>query len=205
MSATGPSAIVLAGGRGSRMGAPKAALMFGNLTLLERVVAELRKSFPEVIVAAAPEGQGDAALHDARGVKIIRDAVAFQGPLFALQHALEAAASDPVFVCSCDLPMLDASVASALVAVIADHDAVIPEVGGKPQPLCAVYRKRCADAIATLLARGERRLTALAAEINVRTVEENALRAIDPELRSFFNLNTPEDYATALRMAGITG
>src|SRR5208337_1185050 len=113
----------------------------------------------------------------------IRDAVAFQGPLLALQHPLEAAASDPVFVCSCDLPLLDASVASALVAAIADHDAVIPEVGGKPQPLCAVYRKRCADAIGTLLARGERRLTTLAAEIDARMVGESELRANDPELR----------------------
>lgn len=200
---TGRSAIVLAGGRGARMGAPKAALKFGESTLLERVVAELSKSFAEVIVAAAPEGQGDLAIRDAGGVKIIRDAIAFQGPLFALRPALEAAASDPVFVCSCDLPLLDASVASALFAMIGERDAVIPEVSGRPQPLCAVYRKRCADAIGALLARGERRLTALARAIDARTVAESELRAIDPELRSFFNLNTPEDYATALRMAGL--
>ena len=97
------------------MGAPKATLKFGALTLLERVVAELRKSFQEVIVVAAPGGVGGVPLGNSPGVKVIRDAVAFEGPLSALKDALLAAASDPVFVCSCDLPMLDARVASALI------------------------------------------------------------------------------------------
>ena len=82
---------------------------------------------------------------------------------------------------------------------------MIPEIGGRIQPLHAVYRTRCADALEAVAARGEKRLVAIADAVNARVVEERELRAIDPELRSFFNVNTPDDYARALRMAGFTG
>ena len=84
-----------------------------------------------------------------------------------------------------------------------DFDAVIPEVGGKLQPLHAVYRKQCANAIESLAASGEKRLTANAAVINARMVGEDELRKLDPQLNSFFNVNTPEDYQRALELAGL--
>ena len=98
--------------------------------------------------------------------------------------------------------MLNSDVAADLVAMLDDFDAVIPEVGGMLQPLHAVYRKHCANAIASLEASGEKRLTANAAAVNARRVGERELRAIDPDLASFFNVNTPEDYQRALKMAG---
>jgi molybdopterin-guanine dinucleotide biosynthesis protein A len=149
------SAIVVAGGQSSRMGQPKAILRFGKHTLLERIVAELQPSFSEVIVVAAPEEIARFDLRVVKGVKIVRDEVAFAGPLVALGRGLAAAQRDIAFVCSCDLPMLMARLAHALCEMIGDYDAVIPDVGGIAQPLCAAYRKRCASAIALLVGRGE--------------------------------------------------
>ena len=89
-----------------------------------------------------------------------------------------------------------------VVAMLDEFDAVIPEVGGMLQPLHAVYRKHCANAIASLEASGEKQLTANANAVNARRVGELELRALDPELSSFFNVNTPEDYQRALKLAG---
>jgi molybdenum cofactor guanylyltransferase len=197
-----PSAIVLAGGRSRRMGRPKAALNFGELTLLELIVRRLRKSFSEIVVVAAPAALAQLALQDFSAAKIVHDAVPFEGPLAGLKRGLEEVAGDPVFACSCDLPMISPIVARALCEMIGVYDAVIPEVGGIPQPLHAAYRKRCAGKIGELLARGERRATALTEALNVLKTGENHLRQLDPGLMSFVGINTPDQYLAALQMGG---
>jgi molybdopterin-guanine dinucleotide biosynthesis protein A len=186
------------------MGRPKAMLDFEGVPLIERILAELRKSFAEIVVVAAPQS-ADAVRFDLAGVKIIRDETAFGGPLDALAHGLESvSAADEngaAFACSCDLPMLRSAVAALLVRMLADYDAVIPQVGGRLQPLHAVYHKRAvAAATRALAARGESRLAAIADAVRTRRVGEEELREIDPELRSFFNVNTAADYAAALRL-----
>ena len=194
-------AIVLVGGRSSRMGQPKAALDFGGVPLLTRIVIELKARFDEVVIVAAPMSEGQPRI-EIPGLKIVHDESAFAGPLDALRRGLDVLDHDIAFACSCDLPLLSSYVAAQLVAMLQDYDAVIPEVGGKLQPLHAVYRKRCARAIVALEASGEKRLTASAGAINARRVGDSELREIDPELRSFFNVNTPEEYREALRVAG---
>ena len=89
-----------------------------------------------------------------------------------------------------------------LIAMLDDFDAVIPEVGGKLQPLHAVYRRSCARTFERLAVAGEKRLTTAASAINARIVDEASIRKLDPQLNSFFNVNTPEDYGQALKLAG---
>ena len=89
--------------------------------------------------------------------------------------------------------MLNSDVAADLVAMLDDFDAVMPEVGGKLQPLHAVYRKHVQTRSRRSKQSGEKRLTANASAINARKVGEEELRKIDPQLTSFFNVNTPED------------
>jgi molybdopterin-guanine dinucleotide biosynthesis protein A len=194
-------AIVVAGGRSSRMGQSKASLDFGGVPILTRIIAELRRRFAEIVVVAAPESAGllPAIPH---GVLLLRDETPFLGPADALRRGLEASTFDAAFACSCDLPLLDADVAATLVEMLDAFDAVMPEIGGRLQPLHAVYHKRCARALAAMGARGESRLTAIAEEIVLRRVGEHKLREFDPELRSFLNINTPDEYQHALRIAG---
>jgi molybdopterin-guanine dinucleotide biosynthesis protein A len=197
-------AIVLVGGRSSRMGQAKAALNFGGIPLLTRIIVELKWQFDEIVIVAAPISEGQPRI-EISGLKIVHDEAAFAGPLDALRRGLNALEHDIGFACSCDLPLLNSDVAADLVAKLDDFDAVMPEVGGMLQPLHAVYRKRCANAIASLAAAGEKRLTASAVAINARRVGEDELRTIDPQLNSFFNVNTPDDYQRALKMAGLSG
>jgi molybdopterin-guanine dinucleotide biosynthesis protein A len=197
------SAVMLAGGRSARMGEWKAALQFGPTTILAKMAAELASACEDVVIVAAPSG--DLPLDSHSPITIVRDEREYQGPVGALARGLDAARRDVAFACSCDLPMLSARVALAMVAMLAQHDAVIAEVGGVLQPLHAVYRRGCAAALRAMEARGERRLQAIAAEINTRRLSEAEMREIDPELTSFMNVNTPEDYRRALVMAGFGG
>jgi molybdopterin-guanine dinucleotide biosynthesis protein A len=202
------SAIILAGGRSTRMGVAKAALGFGEVTLLERIVVELIPAFDEIVVVAAPIGHesfGVAETLQRFGgqVKLVRDGAAFAGPAPALVEGLRAIRHAIAFVCSCDLPLLRVSVAQALTAVIGGCDAVIPQVAGRAQPLCAAYRRSSAELMDSALQQGESSLTAITRRLNTRRVDGEDLRGSDPELLSFVNVNTPEDYARALRLAGI--
>ncbi len=195
----GAFAIILAGGRSARMGRDKVALPLGDTTLLERIAAELHRAFSPIIVVAARQADQPSVIDAAaRDVILIRDEVAYQGPVHALRAGLGAGAGDHAFVASCDLPLVRAAVALKLCAMLENHDAVIARVGGRLQMLHAVYRRRCLGALDAMEARGERRLHAIVDHIRVRIVEEAEMRLIDPRLESFFNVNTPQDYRAAL-------
>jgi molybdenum cofactor guanylyltransferase len=195
------SAIILAGGRSARMGQPKATLILGGVTLIERTVAELARAFVDIVVVAAPAAEA-IELPALGAVTIVRDDDAYQGPVGALARGLRAARHELAFACSCDLPMLRMEVASWLISLIGERDdAVIPRVGERLQPLHALYRRRCADRLDAMLARGERRLRTIADAVNARIVSEAEYRRADAEALSCFNINTREDYARAKALA----
>lgn len=201
----GPSAIILAGGRSSRMGLPKAVLPFGAASILERLIETLTGAFDEIIVVAAPLGDEpfsiERMLGDRAGVIVERDDDAFAGPVGALRRGLARAGGEIVFACSCDLPLLRSELAVAICTMIAGEDAAMPQLGGVLQPLCAAYRRAPAiTALSAMEAAGERRLRRVAQRLKVRAIDEATLRAIDPDLRSLLNVNTAEDYAHALRL-----
>jgi molybdopterin-guanine dinucleotide biosynthesis protein A len=206
MHSGGGSALILAGGKSSRMGRAKAALPFGGVTILERILAELGKGFEKIVVIAARADSEsypvERMISGASGVVLLRDEDSYAGPVAALVRGLEAASGDTVFACSCDLPLLRVEVARFLCDRIDGFDAAIPRVDGSAQPLCAAYRRSSREAIEVIAAGGERRLTAIVSRLNARTVTEAELRPLEPDLRSFLNTNTPEDYARALALAG---
>jgi molybdenum cofactor guanylyltransferase len=195
------SAIILAGGRSLRMGTSKAALDFGGVPILRRIVDELRRRLLEVIVVSAPDASPGPAIevHDAR---VIHDDLAFAGPLDALRRGLLAASHEIAFACSCDLPLLNADLATAICTMVGNREAAIPKVDGRDQPLCAAYRTSVAASIARMVGDGEKRMLALIDTLDTRRVNESELRPFDPDLRSFINVNTPEDYARALKLIG---
>jgi molybdenum cofactor guanylyltransferase len=205
MHSGGGSAIILAGGKSSRMGRAKAALPFGGVTILERILAELGQGFEQIVVVAARADTEsypvESIIRGARGVVLVRDEDSYAGPVAALVRGLGAADGDTVFACSCDLPLLRVEVARFLCDRIDGFDAAIPRVDNRAQPLCAAYRRSARAAIEAIAAGGERRLTAIVSRLNARTVPEAELLSVDPGLQSFLNTNTPEDYARALAIA----
>ncbi|MGH7906225.1 MAG: molybdenum cofactor guanylyltransferase [Candidatus Binataceae bacterium] len=195
------SAIILAGGRSSRMGRPKAILPFNGATIIECIVAELRPVFSEIIVLTTPAADDQFKI-DLKDVTIIHDELAFAGPVRALSQGLLTIRKEYAFVCSCDVPLIRAEVALGLCAMLGEYDAVIPIIGGRLQMMHAVYHRRCAAVLGAMEQRGERRLTELTGQIASRIVSEDGLKRFDATLKSFFNVNTPEDYLHALKLAG---
>jgi molybdenum cofactor guanylyltransferase len=191
---TDSTAIVLAGGRSSRMGTPKALLPFDHQPLIVHIVATLRRLFPEVVVVAAP-GQDLPSMP----ITLVRDDVAYQGPVGGIYYGLRAAGGDVSFVTSCDSAFLNSDLISHLLSQISQYDVVVPHWQGRFQPLHAVYRRSVLPLLEGQLARGELRPVYLFDKVRTRRIDEEEIRRFDPEGWSFFNMNTPEEYAEALR------
>ena len=184
----GGSLVILAGGLSRRMGRDKASLPAGDGTLIEHLARRLAPVVDETIIAG---GSGRPALPD---VTMVEDRYPGLGPLAGMHAGLLASRSPLVWVVGCDLPDADPRLASLLCGLARDVDAVVPRIDSEPQGVCAVYDRALAPRIEGLLAAGERRVTMLLAASNVRYVTPDELRAVDPELRSFRNINTPDDY-----------
>ena len=175
------------------MGRPKAMLPFGGEPLIVQVVQRLGLLFPDIVVVAAA-GQELPDLP----VTLVRDEVAHQGPVGGICYGLGACDSAAAFVTSCDVPFLSLPLVEYLASRLPDHDVVVPYWEGRLQPLHAVYRRAVLPLLDRQLERGELRPVFLYDKVRTVRVEEDEVRAVDPQGSSFFNMNTPEDYAAAL-------
>jgi molybdopterin-guanine dinucleotide biosynthesis protein A len=176
------------------MGTPKALLLFDGEPLIVHVVATLRRLFADVVVVAAP-AQDLPSLP----VTLVRDDVAYQGPVGGICYGLRVSRGEVSFVTACDSAFLSSRLISHLLSQIAEHDVVVPHWQGRFQPLHAVYRRSVLPLLEGQLARGELRPVFLFDKVRTRRIDEEEIRLFDPEGSSFFNMNTPEDYAEALK------
>ena len=188
------TAVVLAGGKSSRMGRPKALLLFDNEPLIAHIVGALQHGFGEVVVVAAP-GQELPSLP----VKLVRDEVPYQGPVGGIYYGLKAAGSEFSFVTSCDAAFLSPPLILHLISRISNYDVVVPYWQERFQPLHAVYRRSVLPLLRVQLERGELRPVYLFDKVRTCTIGEDAIRRFDPEGLSFFNMNTPADYEEVLK------
>jgi molybdopterin-guanine dinucleotide biosynthesis protein A/molybdopterin converting factor small subunit len=157
------------------------------------MVRRLGRLFADTVIVAAPEQELPALPST-----IVRDDVAHQGPVGGIYYGLNAASQDICFVTSCDAPFLNLRLISYLMSEISDYDVVVPFSQDRFQPLHAVYRKHVAPLLKEQLERGELRPIFLYDKVRTRKITEAEIQPLDPEGLSFLNMNTPEDYETAL-------
>jgi molybdopterin-guanine dinucleotide biosynthesis protein A/molybdopterin converting factor small subunit len=187
------TAVVLTGGKSSRMGRPKALLPFDGEPLIAHIIRGLKKMFAEAIVVAAPDQELPIL-----PVMLVRDEVAYQGPVSGIYHGLKASSQEVSFVTSCDAPFLNLALIAHLLAQSSDCDVVVPYWEERLQPLHAVYRTSVAPLLKDQLERGELRPIFLYDKVRTKKFEEDEIRRFDPEGLSFLNMNSPADYAAAL-------
>ena len=192
--------IVLCGGQSKRMGRPKAWLPFAGEVLLPRVVRRLREAVEPVVVVAAP-GQDVPPLP--AEVHIVRDEQEGRGPLQGLAAGLAALRGqvEAAYLSSCDVPFVRPAFVRRLLELLGDRIICVPRVGDYHHPLAAVYRVEVADAVARLLAEDRLRPFFLFQAVATRVVEAAELQDVDPDFQTLRNLNTPEEYETAVREA----
>jgi molybdopterin-guanine dinucleotide biosynthesis protein A len=178
------------------MGRDKWSLPFGDETLLDRTVRLAREAVDEVVVVAR-EGQeigGDHAL--------VRDPAEGFGPLAGLVAGLSAVAADRAFLTSCDVPFLRPGYIGRLFDLAEGHPIAMPYLDGHHMSTSAVYHKDVLPVARQLLAAQRFRPYFLVEAFDTRIVTEDELRGVDPDLASFRNCNTPDEYERALADAG---
>ena len=186
------SAVVLVGGEARRAnGKEKYFFIYDGQTFIERLVDTLREVTDEIILVARDPEQCKR-FSNLEGVRCITDIRQGIGPIGGLHAGALAAKGDLLFVSACDMPCIDARVIRYLFSVIDDHDAVIPSWNSEMiEPLHAVYRK---EVLLDYLEDHESfSLRPMIRSINTRYVPVTELRPLDPELKSFTNINKLED------------
>jgi len=179
------TAIILAGGRSSRMGADKSLLSVDGQPIIETICERLAGRFDQILISAN-EPEKLAFL----GLEVVPDRIPGQGPLMGIASALEASSSELNFVVACDIPRIHIGFVEEMLAEAerSGADVVVPTTGSEEyEPLFAVYRKSALESINKVLASGGRRISDIFAQCRVKYV-----RLTDTEwLR---NLNTPAEY-----------
>lgn len=188
---------ILVGGKGSRLGKDKTGLVVGGLDVLERMHAAMARHFDRVCLVG---GNGEAASR--LGLEWVRDASPGWGPLGGIQAGLEHCRGSHAFFAACDLPFFDGNFAAYLAGQVNGYDAVVPTYRGFFEPMYAVYGRSCLPAIASALARGDRRVTAFFPHVKGKLVPEEVIREFGHPQVLFFNINTVDDLITANRLAG---
>jgi molybdopterin-guanine dinucleotide biosynthesis protein A len=196
------SGAILAGGRGRRLGQDKTAIPWppgGAGTLLAHTAGALAALCAEVLVV----GYGGARPLPA-GCRPVPDAFPDGGSLGGVYSALAGAETEHVLVVATDMPFLSPPLLRWMLAQPRDYDVLLP-LGDRPQPLHAVWSRRCLEPLRRRLEGGRLRLTDVLADLRVREVPAAVLAREDPLGRSFFNVNTPEDLQRARALWGEAG
>ena len=186
------SAAIMAGGKSKRMGQDKAWIELDGEPLIQRVATVLAEVADEVIVVA------NEPRYASLGLRVVRDKYPAGGALGGIATGVAAASHDTVLVAACDMPFLSAEMWRLLLSHVGEADVVIPRVGGEYETLHALYTKACVPQMARAIAENHLRVIAFFDQVRVLAIDEPELRAVDPTLRSFTNVNTPEELATAL-------
>ena len=189
--------IILAGGKGKRLGGMDKALRgLDGKSLLERVIERIQPLFSRLIlVTNTPE------LYSSFPGKVVTDLQAHRGPLGGIEAGLLATEDMVNFVTGCDMPFLNQRLIRWMQAYTRDYDIVIPRLGSYIEPLHAFYGRRALPLIQGLLGKGNYKLSnLLTAPLRVYYLNEGQVRELDPEGLSFFNINTPADLARAAKI-----
>ncbi len=182
------TAVVLAGGRSSRMGFDKALVEIDGKPLIRLTVDRLLELFERVVVASGKPGRfADLP------VPQVPDLLPGTSSLVGLHAGLMGVVPARMFAVACDAPFVCAELINHLVDLSHGADWVVPRMGVGVEPLFAVYSQACVPVMAGLVARGENRIRLIADSVVTRYVDEAELRQYDPELGSFVNLNTVQD------------
>lgn len=197
------AAVLLVGGRSTRMGQPKAELEWHGQPFADRIARVLLRATGGPLVVVAAPGQKLPRLPDEASVVV--DAHEGRGPLEAIAAGLRALPEDAIaYVSSTDVPLLHPTLVERVIgAVDEQHDIAICESDGKLHPLAGAYRASLAPTIRELLDEGQRRPIALLERTRARVLDraellaDESLAELDGGLGSLVNLNAPEDYAAA--------
>ncbi len=181
--------VILAGGESRRMGSDKSLLPFHGARFIDHTYRTMAELFAEVIIVTnSPD------LYNSIPCRKVPDIYSAQGSLAGIHSGLCHAGNDTAFIVACDMPFINPEAITQLCIRATEGDVVIPIGTHGPEPLHALYNKRCIPAMESALDGGKKRIVGFFSQVKVVEVAIADLSPIDPEEHSFLNVNTPQEY-----------
>ena len=185
------------------MGRDKALVPFMGVTMIEYILEQVIEFGNDtIIITNRPDD------YQFLGFPLYPDVIPNWGALGGLYSAIYYASQDVCLVLACDMPFINRPLLKYLIASLPGHDAVIPCLGPTgsegpvfAEPFRAVYRKTCLAPIKAAIDADQRRAISFFDKVNIRFVDHAEIKRFDPDARSFFNVNMPEDLVKAEQMA----
>ena len=203
------SAAVLAGGESRRMGTDKALLplVAGGQPMLGLVLERLSSVADDVLVVA-----NDQERYSSFGARVVQDLHRHVGAVGGIQAAIEWSAHDYCLVVACDMPFLSVPLLRRMAGEPRNYDVLVPLIPGESrqrgdglvfQTLHAIYSKRCLPYIEKRIGEGQKQVVGFFENVQVRTLDVTEIARWDPNLRSFFNANTPDALLAAAQVSAL--
>lgn len=189
--------VILSGGLNKRFdGENKAFINVGGRRIIDRLLDVFSDLFDEIIlVTNHPE------LFLQWDLTIVTDIIDLRSSLTGIHTGLFYSNNPYAFFSACDTPFLKKELVEILVKQIEQKiDIIMPETAAGFEPLCAIYSKRCLKPAEDHLKANKVKIQWAFRSNRIKNIPENQLRTVDPELRSFLNINTPEDLVRAEEM-----
>ena len=194
--------VLLAGGDSSRMGRPKADLVFRGQPLLPTLVERLATVCSGGVLVVRRAGQALPSLPGS--ARVVDDLLPQRAALGGLFTGLALADTRFVFLAACDMPLLSAPLIDAMRTLPpATADVLLPVRDGHSEPTHAIYGHRCLGAIKRALLAGEYGMGGWLGSVRVERFDAAQRTSLDPAGLSFANVNTPEDLVRAEATAGV--
>jgi molybdopterin-guanine dinucleotide biosynthesis protein A len=190
--------VILSGGLSTRFnGENKAFISVGGRCILDRIYGVFSEFFNEIILVTN---------HPLQFLDwdftIVSDLFAVRSSLTGIHAGLFYMKNPFAFFSACDTPFLKKEVVAALLEKLDENtDIIMPETAAGMEPLCAVYSKRCLNAAEHHIKQNKFKIQRALKNHRLKKIPENILRSKDPDLISFYNINTPEDLTRAEAMA----
>ncbi|OHB90879.1 MAG: hypothetical protein A3E19_01290 [Planctomycetes bacterium RIFCSPHIGHO2_12_FULL_52_36] len=185
------SAVILAGGKSSRMGQDKAFLKIGNRTIVEYQLQRLSPLFEELLLSTnLPEKFAHL------GLETVQDFIPDRGPLVGIYSSLLKARYSHLFAIACDMPFISPGLITYMKEDCKDYDVTVPETERGLEPLHAIYSKTCLPVMKEYMDKkdGKGRVIEFFPEVKVRVVTREEISSIPGGNEAFLNFNTMEEY-----------
>ena len=183
------SAVVLAGGKSSRMGFDKSTMVLQNKKLIESTIKKLDSLFDDIIISGDGLEKKSEFNHD----KIVVDKVKGVGPLGGMISALEMAQSDRLFVIPCDMPVIDIKYISFMMKYMDDNEIILSEKNGYFEPFPGFYSKSLIPRIEELINQNRRSIRSIFECSRTKVISESEWKKLGFSEEIFTNLNTTQD------------
>ncbi len=185
------TALILAGGESARFGRPKALVDIGGNPMIRWVIDAVTPLGDEVVVSVANSRMADRIRPIAPQARFVVDRREGVGPIEGIARGFETARGERVIVAPCDAPLLRSELYRLLLEVLGEFDAAVPRLEAI-DPVRAVYQRRRVLEVLNR-SRGIPSPSALVDRLRCRFVDADRIRAVDPDLTSFWDVNNPAD------------